>query len=75
MALKDTKTVNTARYTNEELRQLFDALHTAPSYLSKRFILQHLCGWNEDMILCNQQMKQQELDATKMGDRVKGYTS
>jgi hypothetical protein len=68
-------TTNTALYTAEELRQLFEALHAAPGYISKRFILQHLCGWSEDMIKNNQQMKQQELDASKTGDRVKGYTS
>lgn len=56
------------RYSPEELKILVDALNGAPSYLSKRFILKHLCGWTDEMLEDNAKMKKQEIEQTKIGD-------
>lgn len=58
----------TELYTPEELKILVDALNGAPTYLSKRFILKHLCGWSDTMIETNMKFKQEELQQQKIGD-------
>ena len=58
----------TKTYTPEELKTLVDALNGAPSYLSKRFILRHLCGWSEELINENAKMKLEEEQQRKIGD-------
>lgn len=72
MATKTTKT-KTGLYNPEELKTLFEALNMAPSYLSKRFIMRNLCGWDEQMIADNAQFKNEEENMAKMGNKVGGY--
>jgi DNA-directed RNA polymerase specialized sigma24 family protein len=56
------------RYTPDELKILVDALNGAPSYLSKRFILKHLCGWSDELIAENMRLKMEEKQQEKIGD-------
>lgn len=64
-----TKTTSkTTRYTPDELKILVDALNGAPSYLSKRFILKHLCGWSDELIVENMRMRIEEKQQEKIGD-------
>lgn len=60
---------NTKNYTPDELKTLVDALNGAPAYLSKRFVLKHLCGWTDDMLSENARMKTEEEQQMKIGDR------
>lgn len=57
-------------YSPEELKILVDALNGAPAYLSKRFILKHLCGWTDEMIAENVKMKNEESMMIQQGDKV-----
>lgn len=61
-----TKTIKP--YTPDELKTLVDALNGAPSYLSKRFVLKHLCGWSDEMINENAKMKLEEEQQKRIGD-------
>jgi hypothetical protein len=54
-------------YEPQELKTLIDALNAAPSYLSKRFILKHLCGWTDEMIQENMRMFEEEQQQIKIG--------
>ena len=65
MAIKTTGKI----YEPAELRILVDALNGAPSYLSKRFILKHLCGWSDEMIAENMRMKQEEEQQMRIGEK------
>jgi hypothetical protein len=56
-------------YTPDELKTLVDALNGAPSYLSKRFVLKHLCGWSDELIEANAKMKLEEEQQTRIGDK------
>lgn len=51
------------------MKTLVDALNGAPSYLSKRFILKHLCGWTDEMIQANMQMKLEEEQQKQIGEK------
>jgi hypothetical protein len=64
-----TKTTIGKIYEPEELKILVDALNGAPSYLSKRFILKHLCGWSDEMIAENMRMKQEEEQQMRIGEK------
>jgi hypothetical protein len=55
-------------YTPDELKTLVDALNGAPAYLSKRFILKHLCGWSDELINENAKLKLEEEQQKKIGD-------
>lgn len=55
-------------YTPEELKTLVDALNGAPSYLSKRFVLRHLCGWSDELINENARLKLEEEQQKRIGD-------
>ncbi len=66
------KSVKPNLYTATELKTLFEALNTAPSYLSKRFILKHMVGWSDDDLKINQQMWEEEQQYKKMG-KTGGY--
>ena len=67
-----TKSLKSSAYTPTELKTLFEALNTAPSYLSKRFILKHMMGWTDDDLKVNQQMFEEEQSHKKMG-KTGGY--
>lgn len=60
---------NNKNYTPDELKTLVDALNGAPAYLSKRFVLKHLCGWSDEMLSENARMKTEEEQQMKIGDR------
>jgi hypothetical protein len=53
----------------DELKTLFEALNTAPSYLSKRFILMHMLGWSEETLKLNMQLVEEEANMKKLGQR------
>ena len=64
-----TKKINstTVHYTPEELKILFEALGSTPSYLSKRFVLLNLLGWSEETLATNMKMMEEENALRKMG--------
>lgn len=63
-----TKKPSTSKYYSaEELKTLFEALNSAPSYLSKRFILLHMLGWDEEQLRLNMQLVDQEKELGRMG--------
>lgn len=70
MTTKNTKTGVT--YSPTDLKILFEALNTAPSYLSKRYILKHMVGWTDEDLKLNQQLVEEELSHKKMG-KTGGY--
>ena len=57
-------------YDPDQLKTLVDALNGAPSYLSKRFVLKHLCGWSDEMIAENMKLKQEEDQQAKIGEKL-----
>ena len=61
---------NKVLYSPEQLKTLVDALNGAPSYLSKRFVLKHLCGWTDEMISENMKLKQDGDNQMKIGDKL-----
>ena len=61
---------NKVLYSPDQLKTLVDALNGAPSYLSKRFVLKHLCGWTDEMISENMKLKQDEDNQMKIGDKL-----
>lgn len=65
-----TKKISPKYYTAEELKCLFDALNSAPSYLSKRFILLHMVGWDEEKLRLNMQLVEQEKELARMGKNI-----
>lgn len=62
-----TKKSTTKYYTADELKTLFEALNSAPGYLSKRFILLHMLGWDEEQLRINMQLVDQEKELARMG--------
>jgi hypothetical protein len=54
-------------YTPADLKVLFEALNSAPSYLSKRFILKNMLGWSEEQLKQNMIMIEEEQSLKKMG--------
>ncbi len=61
-------TKNHKTYAPDELKTLVDALNGAPSYLSKRFVLKHLCGWSDELINENAKLKLEEEQQKRIGD-------
>ncbi len=64
---------NTGRYSPDELKTLFEAISIAPSYLSKRFIMKDLCGWDDKMMEDNAKLRIEEDQQNKIGNRLGGY--
>jgi len=62
-----------ATYTPAELKTLFEALSLAPSWLSKRFIMQELCGWSEHLVKKNVELKMSEEHQSQIGNKTGGY--
>jgi len=63
----------TQQYTPDELKAIFEALNIAPGYLSKRFILKNLVGFSDELLAENIKMRDEEENANKQADRVRGY--
>jgi hypothetical protein len=61
------------RYSPDELKTLFEAMNIAPGYLSKRFIMKDLCGWDDKQIEENAKLRLEEDQQSKIGNRVGGY--
>jgi len=62
------------KYTPDELETLFRAISSSPSWISRKFILKELCGWTEEMLTENLKMRGDEANATRSGDKFKGYS-
>ena len=67
MTAKNTKT-----YSPQDLKVLFEALNSAPSYLSKRYILRHMLGWSEEDLRTNMALIEEEQNLKRMG-KTGGY--
>jgi hypothetical protein len=59
--------------TGSELKVIFEALSIVPAYLSKRFVMTELLGWSDDLIVKNAKLKQEEIDAEKIGNKVGAF--
>lgn len=60
-------------YEPQELKTLFEALSITPSYLSKRFVMKELLGWDEKRIEENVRLRNEEEQQSKIGNKVGGY--
>jgi hypothetical protein len=60
-------------YTPDELKTMMEAINLAPSWMSKRFIMQELLGWSEDTVKRNVQLKQEEDMQSQIGNKAGGY--
>jgi hypothetical protein len=56
-----------------ELKCLFEALNIAPQWISKRFILEHYCGWSEQDIQRNATLRSEEEQQSKIGNKTGAY--
>ena len=65
-------TKNTKTYSPQDLKVLFEALNSAPSYLSKRYILRHMLGWSEEDLKTNMALIDEEQNLKRMG-KTGGY--
>jgi hypothetical protein len=68
-----TMSVNGPRYSPEELKTLMEAIGMAPSWMSKRFIMQELCGWTEARVALNAKLRTEEDQQSNVGNRTGGY--
>lgn len=60
-------------YSPSDLKVIFEALNIAPGYLSKRFVLKNLLGFSDELLAENIKMRDEEENANKQADRVRGY--
>ena len=60
-------------YTPQDLKTLFEAFQIAPSWLSKRFIMKELCGWNDAAIEQNVKLMTEEQAQNAKGNKVGAY--
>jgi hypothetical protein len=56
-----------------ELKSLFEALNIAPQWISRRFVLEHYCGWSEQDIQRNATLRTEEDQQGKIGNKTGGY--
>lgn len=56
-----------------DLKTLFEALSIAPQWMSKRFILKNYCGWTDAEISANAEMRLEEEQQAKIGNRIGGF--
>lgn len=59
--------------TPEQLKTLFEAMNIAPSWLSKRFIMTEMIGWSDEDIIKNAELKNQEDQNAKIGNKVGSF--
>lgn len=69
-ALKDDMPIAA---TAEELKTLFEALNIAPQWMSKRFILKKYCGWTDNDINTNAQLRVDEENQLKIGNKTGAF--
>ena len=60
-------------YEPQELKTLFEALNVAPGYLSKRFIMKELLGWDDKRMEENARLRTEEDQQSKIGNKVGAY--
>lgn len=60
-------------YEPQELKILFEAMQIAPSWMSKRFIMKELLGWDDKRIQENANLRNEEEQQVKVGNKVGGY--
>jgi len=60
-------------YDPNELKTLFEGLNLAPSYLSKRFVMKELLGWDDKRIEENVRLGNEEEQQSKIGNKVGAY--
>jgi hypothetical protein len=73
MAVANTKATNKITMTPSDLKTTFEALQIAPTYLSKRFIMMELLGWSEELIAKNADLRTEEANAEKIGNKSGAY--
>jgi hypothetical protein len=56
-------------YEPNELKTLFEALNSAPAWLSRRYILKHMMGWTDDDLRINATLVDEEASQRKMGNK------
>ena len=56
-------------YEPSELKTLFEALNTAPAWLSRRFVLKNMLGWTDDDLKQNALLVDEETAQRKMGNK------
>ena len=56
-----------------DLNTLFEALNIAPAWISKRFILKHYCAWTDQQISENANMRLDEEQQMKIGNKTGGF--
>ena len=61
------------RYTPDELKTLMEAIQIAPGWMSKRFIMQELCGWTEERVKLNVKLKHEEDQQSQMGNKAGAF--
>lgn len=60
-------------YSPQDLKTLFEAFQLAPSWLSKRFIMTELCGWNDAAIEKNVKLMLEEQAQNAKGNKIGTY--
>jgi len=60
-------------YSPQDLKTLFEAFQIAPSWLSKRFIMKELCGWNDAAIEQNVKLMTEEQAQHAKGNKIGAY--
>ena len=60
-------------YSPQDLKTLFEAFQIAPSWLSKRFIMKELCGWNDAAIEENVKLMTEEQAQSTKGNKIGAY--
>lgn len=63
------KAQKTRIYEPTELKTLFEALNSAPPWLSRRFILKNMMGWTDDDLEQNAILVNEETTQRKMGNK------
>jgi hypothetical protein len=63
------KAQKTRIYEPTELKTLFEALNSAPPWLSRRFILKNMMGWTDDDLKQNAILVDEETTQRKMGNK------
>lgn len=60
-------------YNPQDLKTLFEAFQIAPSWLSKRFIMKELCGWNDAAIEENVKLMTEEQAQFTKGNKIGAF--
>ena len=50
-----------------------EAIQIAPGWMSKRFIMQELCGWTEERVKLNVKLKNEEDQQSQIGNKAGAF--